>query len=169
MRRFAVILAVASCVVACSAKQPGELKSYKDPTSGEITMMRDVPLGSVRVVGPEKDLADLLQVWTDDHLVFSSARTDTGALIGLGGAPAVIEATVDKAGKVTSMKWWGSKYLSIDTNLDGQADTRAALDSQQVEVWIDSQWKVRTTLGEGRAATFYVGDRQVSLTKDGWQ
>jgi hypothetical protein len=168
--RFTVALIAVGLGACNDASVPLE-QTFTDPVTGsktpmsvlklgqlEVAAMRDKPEGFGTVTIRGKPVVGYLCMPDESCDIYVFDASDA----------AVTVRTRARGAGLKAVEVNGSKWLTWDTNADGQVDTRVHRGSDSVEIWIDGQWLPRTTTGVGKDRQYFSGNREVVWTEEGW-
>jgi hypothetical protein len=171
LTRIVAALALIGLGGCSKVSTPVKTSEITDPLSGSKTIVDVVNLGDLEMVAA-RDRPDgfgTLNV-RGKPIVGYTCSTDGSCVISIfvGKLPAVTVSTQSKGTALEKVWVVGPEWSTFDNNGTGLSDTRVASGSKVAEIWFNGQWTPRTTTFDGSKRRYFVGDREVVLSKKGW-
>jgi hypothetical protein len=155
----------------CQSRESTVVRSIPDPLTGQPVEWRASTVGDVEVLTPTADPSAVLFYVKGKPVAMTFTLGDhrfTDVLDGKAVPVATVKSSA-RTGKPLSISYGDSGLWVIDENFVGQLDTRGRGTPHVAEVWVDGKWQPRTVSGAGRDRRYFVGDKEVVLTPQGWQ
>ncbi len=171
LRLVLLLLFELAVLLGCQSREPSVVRSIPDPLTGHPVEWRLSAVGDVEVLTPTADPSTMLFYVKGKPVALTYTLGDhrvTDVLDGKSVTVVTVKSSL-RTGEPLSIMYGHSGWLVIDENFGGQVDTRVRGNPAVTEVWLDGKWQPRTVSGAGRDRRYFVGEKEVVLTPQGWQ
>jgi hypothetical protein len=169
--RFVTTAWLATMLIACGRNSTQHDAFFTEPVTGSKVVVTVADIRDVELVASRDNPEGLGTLNIRKKPVVGYTCLPDGSCdisVFNGNAPAVIVKILPNGHGLKEVEVDGSEWFTWDKNADGQIDTRVNVKTNKAEIWLDGEWRLETTIGNGKSRKYFADSREVVFSPKGW-